>query len=453
MNIGIMLLVQVALIALNAIFACAEIAVISISEPRLDYLVEQGNRKAKKLRRLTNQPARFLATIQVAITLSGFLGSAFAADNFAGMLVSLVRDTWGITAIPESLLNSICVVLITLILSFFTLVFGELVPKRMAQRKSEEIALRIAPLVSAIAKVFAPIVSLLTASTNAVLRLMHIDPDAADETVSEEDIRMMADAGSRKGLIDEDENELIQNVFEFDDLTAGEISTHRTDVVLLWLEESDEAWAETIHNSRHTFYPICDESPDKIVGVLNTKEYFRLKNRTREEVMEKAVRPPYFVPDTVTADVLFRNMKSNRTTLAIVLDEYGGMEGIITANDLIEQLVGDLAVDEDDAGEEEAAPTIEKLEEDLWTVRGEATVDELKRELEIELPEGEYLTFNGLVISRLDAIPDEGSAFDLTIDRLEIHVQNVVEHQVESAVVRLLHPAAPLEEDNETDGE
>ncbi|MBE6633727.1 MAG: HlyC/CorC family transporter [Ruminococcaceae bacterium] len=450
-----MILLQLALIALNAIFACAEIAVISVSEARLDILVEEGNKNAKKLRRLTKQPARFLATIQVAITLSGFLGSAFAADNFAGMIVTLVRDTWGITSIPENLLNSICVILITLILSFFTLVFGELVPKRVAQRKSEEIALKIAPLVSGIAKVFGPLVSLLTHSTNGILRLMHIDPNATDEEVSEEDIRMMAEAGSKKGLIDEDENEVIQNVFEFDDLTAGEISTHRKEVTLLWMEESDEEWNATIQSSRHTMYPICDDSADNIVGILNTKDYFRLENQSREEILEKAVRPAYFVPESVTADVLLRNMKKERTTFAVVLDEYGGMEGIVTLTDLIERLVGDLVIVDDDP-EEEPVSVIEKLEdENAWRIRGEARIDEIERELEIDLPDCDFDTFNGLVFSQLEEIPEEGASFEVEIEiapiKLIAKVNKIVDHQVDDANVVLLRMTSDNDEDEEAD--
>ncbi len=446
MNIWIMLLVQVVLITLNAVFACAEIAVISVNETKLDNLAEQGNKNAKKLRKLINQPAKFLATIQVAITLSGFLGSALAADNFAEPLANWIHNGLNFTLIPMEGLKTLCVILITLILSYITLVFGELVPKRVAQRKSEELALRIAPSISVIAKLFAPIVWLLTVSTNGVLRLLGIDPNATEETVSEEDIRMMADAGSKKGLIDEDENELIQNVFEFDDITAGEIATHRTEVVLLWLEESDEEWYNTIRDNRHTMYPICDGSPDNVVGILNSKDYFRMENRSREEVLEKAVRPAYFVPDSVTADVLFRNMKAKSTSFAVVLDEYGGMEGIVTVNDLVECLVGDLTVDDDP--EEEVIPVIEKLEDDVWKIRGEATVDEIKKELDIELPEGDFDTFNGLVFSKLDEIPEDGSEFEVEFENLTISVNDVLNHQVETAVVRVNRPE-PTEESEE----
>ncbi len=446
MNIWVMLLVQAILIFLNAVFACAEIAVISVNETRLDNLAEQGNKNAKKLRRLINQPARFLATIQVAITLSGFLGSALAADNFAEPLANWLKTSLKLTFMDDTLLKTICVILITLVLSYVTLVLGELVPKRVAQRKSEDLALKIAPMISVIAKFFAPIVWLLTVSTNGVLRLLGIDPNATEETVSEEDIRMMADAGSKKGLIDEDENEIIQNVFEFDDIIAGEIATHRTEVVLLWMEESDEDWYNTIRDSRHTMYPICDGSPDNIVGVLNSKEYFRMENRSREEVLEKAVRPAYFVPDTVTADVLFRNMKAKSTSFAVVLDEYGGMEGIVTVNDLVECLVGDLTVDDDP--EEEVVPVIEKIGEDVWQIRGEATVDEVEKELEIDLPEGDFDTFNGLVFSNLDEIPEDGSEFEVEMENLSISVKDVLNHQVETAIVHVKRPE-PTEDDEE----
>ena len=447
MNIWIILMVQIALISLNAVFACAEIAVISVNETKLENLAEQGNRNARKLRKLIQQPAKFLATIQVAITLSGFLGSALAADSFADPLALWIYEDLAFTLIPFEGVKTICVVLITLVLSYVTLVFGELVPKRVAQRKSEKLALSIAPSISVIAKLFAPIVWLLTVSTNGVLRLMGIDPNATEETVSEEDIRMMADAGSKKGLIDEDENELIQNVFEFDDLTAREIATHRTDVVLLWLEENDEEWYQTIRDSRHTMYPICDGSPDNIVGILNSKEYFRMENRSREEVLEKAVRSAYFVPDSVTADVLFRNMKEKGTSFAVVLDEHGGMEGIVTVNDLVECLVGELSVSDDP--EEIAIPAIEQMEEDVWKIRGEATVDDVQKALEIELPEGDFDTFNGLVFSKLDEIPEDGSAFEVEIESLNIQVNDVQNHQVETAVVRVKRPEPTEDSEDE----
>lgn len=429
-SIIFMILLQVILIALNAIFACAEIAVISMKDAKLAKMVAEGDKRAMRLAKLTNQPARFLATIQVAITLSGFLGSAFAAENFSGVIVDWLIGLG--VPISAEVLDSIAVVFITIVLSYFTLVFGELVPKQVAMRKAEPLALGMSGLISTIAKAFAPVVSFLTVSTNGVLRLMGIDPNAEDDEVSEEEIRMMVDVGSEKGTIDHDEREFIQNVFEFDDFTADDLVTHRTDVSMLDMEDSMEVWKETIYNSRHTLYPVCDGSVDKIVGILNAKDYFRLENKGRESVMEHAISPAYFVPDTVKADVLFRNMKKNRHALAVVLDEYGGMTGIITINDLVEQLVGDLGGD--DAEDEKP---IEKTGEGTWKVHGSTSLEELSDELGIALPAENYDTFNGLIFNALGSIPEDGTDIEVEVSGLKVKVTDIKDHQVETAVICL----------------
>ena len=442
-SIAFMLLLQLFLIMLNAIFACAEIAVISMNDNKLAKMAAEGDKRAVRLEKLTSQPARFLATIQVAITLSGFLGSAFAAENFSGVIVDWVISL-GVT-IPEKVLDSIAVVLITIILSYFTLVFGELVPKQVAMRKAEPLALGLSGLISSIAKVFAPLVNLLTVSTNGVLRLLGFDPNAEEEEVSEEEIRMMVDVGSEKGTIDFEEKEMIQNVFEFNDLSADEILTHRTDVVMLDLEDDMETWKEIIYNSRHTRYPICDGSADNIVGILNSKIYFRLDDKSRESVMENAVKPAYFVLDSIRADTLFRNMKKERHVLAVVLDEYGGMSGIITINDLVEQLVGDLGDDLSDEEVEEVAEPIKQLSEDTWLILGSALLDEISEELNVPVSSEEFDTLSGLVLHEVESIPDDDTEVEVKIERLHISAALIKNHQVESAVVRVI----PVEKDQE----
>lgn len=430
-SVWLMLLLQVVLIVLNAVFASAEIAIISMNDNKLAKMAQEGNKKAIKLAKLTSKPARFLATIQVAITLSGFLGSAFAADNFSDRLVALIMKT-GIN-IPEKTLDSIVVILITLILSYFTLVFGELVPKRVAMRKAESLALGMASMITFISKAFAPLVFLLTASTNLVLRLMRIDPDAADDDVSEEDIRMMVDAGSEKGAIDSTEKEFIQNVFEFDDLAVEEIAVHRTEVSLLWMEESVEEWNKTINGSRHTMYPVCDETVDNIVGILNAKDYFRLADKSKENILQNAVTPAYFVPESIKADVLFKNMKDSRNTFAVVLDEHGGTTGIITMSDLLEQLVGDFDADRP----EKTEPAIQSLDSKTWKILGTAELDDIERELGVSFGDNENNTFSGLIFDTLGAVADDGSSFELNAYNLIIKVTGVTDHQVDSAVVCL----------------
>lgn len=435
-----LIILQIVLIALNAVFACAEIAVLSISETKLERMAEDGNKKAKRLFKLTREPAKFLATIQVAITLSGFLGSAFAADNFSEPLVDWILSL-GI-GVPRATLDAIAVVLITLILSYFTLVFGELVPKRVAMKRSERLALGISGLVCGISIAFKPIVWFLTVSTNALLRLMGINPNEADEEVSEEEIRMMVDAGSEKGAIDKHEKEFIQNVFEFDDLTAEEIATHRTEVTILWTEDDMEQWAQTIHDSRHTLYPVCEGSPDNIIGILNAKDYFRLDDKSRDVVMKEAVKEAYFVPATIKADVLFRNMRQTRNSMSIVLDEYSGVVGIVTLNDLIEQLVGDL---NEEASEEQAAePHIEQIGENTWAIIGNVELYDIEQMLDVDIELEEVDTFTGLVFNELGMVPSDGvQDIQLEFKSLHIHITKIEDHQI--AYAEVTKPVKPDE--------
>ena len=444
-SIWFLLLLQVVLIALNAVFACAEIAVLSINEVKLERMAEQGDKRAKRLFRLTREPAKFLSTIQVAITLSGFLGSAFAADNFSDPLVDFIVGLG--VSIPRATLDTLARILITVILSYFTLVFGVLVPKGVAMQRAESLGLSISGLVSGISVVFKPVVWFLSVSTDAVLRLMGIDPNETEEQVSEEEIRMMVDAGSEKGAIDEQEKEFIDNVFEFDDLTAEEIATHRTDVTILWKEDAIEQWDETIHESRHTLYPVCEDSPDNVVGVLNAKDYFRLRDKSYENVME-IVKPAFFVPETIKADVLFRKMKKTRNNMAVVLDEYGGMEGIITLNDLIERLVGDLG--EDTPEEEAAEPHIEQLDDTTWAIIGNVDLYDIEQALDVDIGLEEVDTFTGLVFNELDMVPGDGDQnIELDFKGLHIHITRVEDHQIVYAKVPKLEAAEEEKTDEE----
>ncbi|GHT99702.1 hemolysin [Spirochaetia bacterium] len=430
------LLLQLVLILVNAVFACAEIALLSVNDTKLDRMAADGNKKARRLLSLTKQPARFLATIQVGITLAGFLGSAFAADNFSKKLTALFVSAGA--PIAPATLSVVSLVVITIILSFFTLVLGELVPKRIAMKKAEELAFAMSALIFAISKIFAPVVWLLTKSTNALLRLFNIDPEAEDAAVTEEEIRMMVDAGSEKGTIDAGEKEIIHNVFEFDNKTAVDVMTHRLDVILLRQKESDADWETTVIENRHSYYPICAETIDNIVGVLNAKEYLRLKERDRATVMERAVRPANFVPESVKTDVLFKNMKRSRNHFAVVLDEYGGMSGIVTINDLLEQLVGDL---DDDNSAPPERPLIEKIDQDHWSISGAAPLDKAAKALNVPLPVQKYDTFGGFVFSLLGQVPDDGETPELDAFGLSITIAEIREHRLEKAIVSRVEAA------------
>lgn len=424
------LLLLFILLLVNFAFSCAEIAIISTNTNKLERLSASGNKQAGRLLQLKQLPSKFLATIQVGNTLAGFLASAFAADKIA---VRFTRWLDGRNLpLSLSMVNNLSLVLITIILSYFTIVFAELVPKRIAMKYTEKISLAISWPVAAVSHVFAPLVWLLSASANGVLRLMHIDPQAADEEITEEEIRMMVDAGTQTGAIDAEEKKIIHNVFEFDNKTAAEVMTHRTEIVLLWLEEEDSVWEKTIIDHRFTYYPICGEDQDDIVGVLNSKEYFRLLDKKREHVMDAAVRSAQFIPESVRTDVLFRNMKKNRNHFAVVLDEYGGMSGVVTMNDLLEELVGDL---EDDQTAPPERPEIEAIDEHTWRVDGTANLSEVAAALGVKLPVEEYDTFAAMVFGLLGTVPEDGQQPELEQFGLTVRVTDIREHRLESAEV------------------
>lgn len=446
-SIGWQLTLQIILIFTNAIFACAEIAVLSASENRLENMKKEGNKRAIRILNLIEEPARFLSTIQVGITFAGFLASAFAADNFSDRLVGLFIKL-GVNINPATL-DTISVILITIILSYFTLIFGELVPKRLAMKNPEKISLMISGLIYFVSKIFSPLVWFLTLSTNSILRLLGIDPCAEENNVTEEDIRMLVDQGSERGSINPSEQEMIHNIFEFDNKYAEDVMTHRTEVSLLWLEESEEDWEKTINESRHTYYPVCHESTDNVIGVLNTKDYFRLDDKSRKNVLSKAVRPAYFVPETVRTDILFNNMKKTRNHFAVVLDDYGGMTGIITINDLLEQLVGNL---DDDITIPVEPPPIERIDSRTWKIQGYAPIELVAKQLNIDLPDIEYYdTFGGFVFGMLGTIPADGSTPELDILNLHIKVLSVKDHRMEKAIVYV--EAENQEEESDKAGE
>ena len=427
-----MLMLQVVLILLNAFFAGAEIALISVNENKMIRLADEGNKKAARLVKINKDPSKFLATIQVAITLSGFLASAFAADNFASPLVTWLVSL-GVT-VPVSVLHSVVVILITLVLSYFTLVFGELVPKQVAMHKSEEMALKIAGTINALSKIFKPLVSALTFSTNIILKLMNIDSGAEEDDVSEEEIRLMVDIGNEKGTIAKEEHEVIQNIFDFDDLTAEDLATHRSDVVWLDINDSVEEWNDIIFSTRHTLYPVCDGSTDEVRGILNIKDYYPLKERKADlgiEDINEILYPAHFVPDSIKANDVFSEMKRLHHVMAVVLDEYGGMTGILTMNDLAEEIVGELVNDtvEDDL------PPIEEIGNNKWKVNGNIHVDDIERLTDLKLDAEEYSTINGLIYHKIGRIPKDGETFEIRIENIILDVRAVKNHKVNTVII------------------
>ena len=424
------LILLLVLIFLNAVFASAEIAVISMNDARLHQLTNEGNKKAVRLSKLVEQPSRFLATIQVAITLAGLLSSAFAADSFAEPVVKWLVLS-GVSA-NEKMLNTVVVIVITIVLAYFNLVFGELVPKRVAMKRAEQMALGMSTMLYGVSVVFKPVVFILTASTNLVLRLFGINPNENDEVVTEEEIRMLLSQGREQGTIKEYENEIIQNVFEFNDTTVEQICTHRVDVDLLDADDTIEVWNKMIYETRHSYYPVFKENNENIIGILDTKDYFRLKTKSKRNVIAKALDEPYYIPSGMKANVLFAKMKRTRRYLAVIIDEYGGFEGVITLHDLMEALVGDIYEPEDTLTHKD----IQHLTDNSWRIQGSADIDEVSEALGVNLKDEDmYDTFNGYIYSIIQRVPNDGEIFECETPEFNISVRSVKNHIVEFATV------------------
>ncbi len=436
------LLLQAVLIAINAFFASTEIAVISLNANKLRRQAEEGDKKAAQMMKMVEKPEGFLSTIQIGITLAGFLGSAFAADNFAARLTDWMVNVQHVTIAPDAL-NTIAVILITLILSYFTLVFGELVPKRIAMQRPDKVARMSSNVIYGLSVVMKPIIWLLSVSTNGILRLLRIDPHAKDDEVTEEEIRLMVDIGQEKGAILADEKQLIENVFEFNNRTAKDVMIHRTDVAAVWDEDTPEEIVETIERSGLSRFPVYHDDLDDVIGVLNTRDYLLNARKEKPKPLKELLRPVYCVPETVHTDVLFRDMQKTKTHFAVVIDEYGGTSGIVTMEDLLEELVGNIYDEFDPLVEQD----VTQLEDNLWRVAGSVEIETLAQTIGVEIPGNEeYDTLGGLIFSRLSTIPSDGATPDVEAYGLRIHVEQIEDRRVEWALVSKLDATvAPID--------
>ncbi|MDL2325071.1 hemolysin family protein [Ruminococcaceae bacterium OttesenSCG-928-A16] len=432
-----MLLLQFFLIFVNAFFASTELAVMQLSANKLRRQIEEGDKAAARILKFVEEPSNFLSTIQIAITLVNFLGGAIAADNFAGPLSNWVYNGLGFQALPLGTLNTIALVVITLIVSYFTLVLGELVPKQVALHKPYQVAKVTTGVIGALAVVMKPVIKLLSASTTGVLRLFGIRGARGEETVTEDEIRMMVDVGHESGTIDSEEKEMIDNVFDLDNTIARDVMTHRVDVVSIEADAEPDEIVAIIAESGMSRFPVYDDSLDDILGILNSRTYLLNLRAGNPKTVRELLRPACFVPETVQADVLLRDMQQRKDHLALVLDEYGGFSGIVTMEDLIEEIVGNI-YDEFDAP---AEPDIYSLAENLWRIAGDTEIEMVERELGVELPtDREYDTLGGLVFSQLSSIPQEGEEVEVDVYGMHIHTEPIEDHHVEWAKVSLLPP-------------
>ena len=400
------LFLQFILILVNAFFAATEIAVISLNEKKLKARAEDGDKKAVRMLKMVEEPTQFLSTIQIGITLAGFLGSAFAADNFAERLSEFVIKTFAVPASQAALIDTVAVVVITLILSFFTLVLGELVPKRVAMKHKEKLAEAVCGVISFLATVLKPIIWLLSVSTNGVLRLLRVDPNEKEAPVSEEDIVLMLDAGADEGSLDQNDIEYIKNVFKLDGKTAEDVMTPRRSIVFLSKDATEEEILRSIEQDGFSRIPVYEETTDNVVGILYARDYL-LRHTRPGFTLDDALFQPTFVPENAHLDTVFKDMQKTRNHIVVVVNEYGGTSGIVTMEDILEEIVGEIWDERD-----EPVESFIKLSDDTYLVLCSVFAEDFFEFFDLAPDETQASTVNGWLTERLGSIPEQGASFD-----------------------------------------
>ncbi|MCI7644224.1 MAG: hemolysin family protein [Lentisphaeria bacterium] len=422
------------LILLNAFFAASEVAVISLSPGVLKKLEQKRSTKARHLKNILADYGRFLATVQVGVTFAGFMASAFAADIFSDTITEFLYDH-GVTFLSKKILDGLIVVFITLVLSYVSLVFGELIPKQLGLKFSETVAVHVATPIDYFARLTRPFVWLLNNSVKQTLQLFGCSMMEARE-VSEEEIRSMVDIGAENGAIENDERRMIENIFEFNTITAGEVMTHRSEVVALKLDTPAEKIEELFFSSVFTRIPVYKNDIDEIIGFVHFREYMTAKIRAgKSPDLAKVLHPVFFAPATMRANALFHSMQGKKIGMSVILDEFGGADGIVTLEDLLEEIVGSLYDEGDESGNE-----IEPIAANKWRIDGAVRLDEISRNLNLSLDGENFDTIGGLVFGKLNTIPAPGATVELPELNLHITVEKITERRVDKIVLEYIPP-------------
>lgn len=426
------LIILIILVSLNAFFAASEFALVELNQLKTKRMADEGNQKAKLLHKLISEPSRFLSTIQIGITLTGFLASAFAADHFSDQFANFLMEI-GIP-LPIEVLDTISVMMITAILSYFTLVFGELVPKKIALQMPERIANFVVFPLTFIFYLCYPLVKLLTFSTNAVVRLFGINPHLSRDEATEEEIRMMVEMGDIQGTINKSESEMIQNVFEFNDKLVTDIFTHRVDIVGISVEASIQEALDFVNQNRYTRYPVFDGDIDNIVGILHVKDLIYCIQHPKEPFqLNEIIRKPHFVMDSIRVDILFQLMQKDNIHIAIVIDEYGGTAGIVTIEDVIEEIVGEIHSETHNEEEE-----IQKISPNQYIIKGITHLYKIEDELNIELPTKEFDTLNGFLLDQLGHYPINHQTKVIEYGKLKFQIIEMDQKRIQNVILTIM---------------
>jgi putative hemolysin len=415
------------LIFTNAFFAASEIAIISLNDNKIKKMADEGNKRAKYIVKFTKEPSKFFATIQVGVTISGLLASAVAAESFAGRVTNILIS-WGLNIISQDMLRAIILIVITVILSYFTLVFGELVPKRLAMQNPEFFSMASIGLLNFVGKIARPFVNLLTLSTNIIIKIFGADPNANADNVTEEEIRMMVDLGEEKGTIECTEKEMIENVFDFNNTTVSEAMTHRKDIVAIAKDATLEDIIDMVEKEKFTRFPVYEEDIDNIIGMIHAKDLIRyITNKEKKPFdIKDILRQIYFVPESKKTDDTFRELQKNKIYMAVVIDEYGGTAGIVSVEDLMEEIVGNIFDEYDNEEENE----FEVIDENTQIVAGTVSLFAIARRFDKKLPVEDYDTLGGFIMGHLGIVPEDNERPEFEFNGLLFKVEAVEEKRI-----------------------
>lgn len=436
------ILLLACLILLNAFFAATEMAFVSLNDAKISVKAKEGDKKYKKIEKMLKNPSKFLATIQIGITLAGFLSSAFASDVFASELAKVLFDLTH--AFSVTVWQNISIVVITIILSYFTLIFGELVPKRIAMENAEKFSKFSISIISVLAKVMSPFVKFLTWSTDVVSKLFGVKKES-EETVTEEEIRMMVDVGQENGTINDDEKEMINNVFELNDKEVSEIMIHRTEMFALEDTMSvSEVSKKLIEGEyRYSRIPVYNEDIDNIEGILYIKELLRANSNVK---IKKLLKDTLFIPESKRINEVFKEMQKNKIHMAIVVDEYGGTAGVVTMEDILEEIVGDI-YDEYDPVEEK----YEKIDENTYIVDGQMSILDFEKLIGVKNIETEYDTVSGYLMELMDRVPTEEENHVIETDKLVFKIEEFDDRRISKVKVCKINIPKPEDEQEDED--
>ncbi len=443
------LLLLFLLILMNAFFAMSEIAIITLNNNKISRMADEGNKKAKQVIKLTANSSHFLSTIQIGITLAGFLTSASASRAFVDELSGLIGIIPYVDKIGQGVISGFSIVIITVIMSYFSLVLGELVPKRIAMQVPEKVSFKVIGILLFIAAATKPFVRILSFSTNLIVRILGFNPNASQKSVTEEEIRMLVDVGGERGVIEEVQKEMINNIFEFDDIDVGDIMTHRTNIYAVEADDTLEDVVKIAIEEGYSRIPVYEEDPDNIIGIVYIKDLLKyIGNKLPTgHTIKSILRKAYYIPETKRCGELFKEMTASHVQMAIVVDEYGGTAGLVTLEDLLEAIVGNIQDEYDNETEE-----ISKIDESTFTIDGITAIDEVEDLVGTAIPEGDYDTLAGFVISLLGFLPQDGEMNVVEYQNLRFTVMNVEDRRIDKVKVEILPESEPeTKKDNRDD--